>query len=214
MKETADEILRMNQNNMNEANEKARRQAAFAQERMYVFLLLGFLLAVTFMFFTGRWILRPINRLIRSTEEIRKGNLDLVVASDSHDEIGRLSAAFNDMAAGLREFRRSDQAKLIRTQRATQETLDNLSEAVAIVDLEGKVEIATDAARTIFGINAGARLRELPLKELDELFRASRPGQFAEEKRSERKAPATIRERKGTVLPHRGGAHQGRGAGN
>jgi NtrC-family two-component system sensor histidine kinase KinB len=170
VKDTADEILQMNQNNMNEANEKARRQAAFARERMYLFLLLGFLLAVTFMFFTGRWILRPINRLIRSTDEIRKGNLDLVVATDSRDEIGRLSVAFNDMAAGLREFRRSDQAKLIRTQRAAQETLDNLSEAVAIVDPEGKVEIATDAARTIFGIHAGARLRELPLNELDELF--------------------------------------------
>jgi len=170
VKDTADEILRMNQNNMNEANDRARKQAAFAQERMYLLLLLGFLLAVTFMFFTGRWILRPINRLIRSTEEIRKGNLDLVVATDSRDEIGRLSAAFNDMAAGLRGFRRSDQAKLIRTQRATQETLDNLSEAVAIVDLEGKVEISTDAARTIFGIHAGARLRELPLNELDELF--------------------------------------------
>jgi NtrC-family two-component system sensor histidine kinase KinB len=170
VKDTADEILRMNQNNMNEAHEKARRQAAFAQEQMYLFLLLGFLLAVTFMFFTGRWILRPINRLIRSTEEIRKGNLDLVVATDSRDEIGRLSGAFNDMAAGLREFRRSDQAKLIRTQRATQETLDNLSEAVAIVDLEGTVEIATDAAQTIFGIHAGVRLRELPLNELDELF--------------------------------------------
>src|SRR5450759_647197 len=126
----------MNQNNMNEANDRARRQATFARQRMYLLLSFGFLIAVAFILFTGRWILRPINMLIRSAEEIRGGNLDLVVQTNSRDEIGRLSEAFNDMAASLREFRRSDQAKLSRTQQATQETLDSLSEAVAILDLE------------------------------------------------------------------------------
>ena len=169
-KEMADEILQMNQNNMNEANEKARRQAAFARQRMYLLLSFGFLIAVAFIFFTGRWILRPINVLIRSAEEIRGGNLDLVVRAGSRDEIGRLAEAFNDMAASLREFRRHDQAKLIRTQQATQETLDSLSEAVAIVDLEGKVEISTEAARKLFGIQAGTLLRDLPYGELSELF--------------------------------------------
>ena len=43
----------MNQGNMNEANERARRQAAFARQRMYLFLSFGFLIAVAFIFFTG-----------------------------------------------------------------------------------------------------------------------------------------------------------------
>jgi len=170
-KETADEILRMNQGNMNEANEKARRKAAFATQQMYLFLSFGFLIAVAFIFFTGRWILRPISRLIRSAEEIRGGNLDLVVQTDSHDEIGRLSVAFNDMAASLREFRRKEQVKLSRTEQATQETLDTLSEAVAIVDLDGKVEISTDVAKNLFGIQVGARLNDLPFNGLPDLFR-------------------------------------------
>lgn len=170
VKDTADDILRLNQNNMNEANEKARRQAAVAQQRMYLFLSLGFLLAVAFIVLIERWILRPIDLLIRSAEEIRGGNLDLVVRTDSRDEIGRLSEAFNDMTASLRQFRRSDQAKLMRTQQATKETLDSLSEAVAIVDLEGKVDISTEAARNIFGVHAGARLQDLPFTDLYELF--------------------------------------------
>ncbi|MCX5839389.1 MAG: ATP-binding protein [Deltaproteobacteria bacterium] len=169
-KETADDILRMNQGNMNEANEKARRKAAFATQRMVLFLSFGFLIAVAFIFFTGRWILRPIHRLIRSAEEIRGGNLDLVVQTDSRDEIGRLSEAFNDMAASLREFRRSDQAKLSRSQQATQETLDTLSEAVAIVDPEGKIEISTDVAKSLFGIQVGAHLSDLPFNDLHNLF--------------------------------------------
>src|SRR5664280_2416159 len=69
--------------NMNEANDRARKDAASAQERMYLFLLCGILVAFAFMLFIGKWILRPIERLIRSTEEIRDGNLDLVVQIDS-----------------------------------------------------------------------------------------------------------------------------------
>ena len=170
-KDTADEILRMNQGNMNEANERARRKAAFATQRMVLFLSFGFLIAVAFIFFTGRWILRPISRLTRSAEEIRGGNLDLVVQTDSRDEIGRLSEAFNEMAASLREFRRRDQMKLSRTEQATQETLDSLSEAVAVVDLEGKVEISTDVAKSLFGIQVGAHLKDLPFDGLSDLFR-------------------------------------------
>ncbi len=137
---------------------------------MYLLLSFGFLIAVAFIFFTGRWILRPINVLIRSAEEIRGGTWISWCEPVPGTRSAGLSEAFNDMAASLREFRRSDQAKLIRTQQATQETLDSLSEAVAIVDLEGKVEISTEAARKLFGIQAGTRLRDLPYGELSELF--------------------------------------------
>lgn len=170
-KDRADEILQMNQGNMNEANDRARKKAAFATQRMVLFLTFGFLVAVAFILFTGRWILRPIKRLIHSAEEIRGGNLDLVVQIDSGDEIGRLSGAFNDMAASLREFRRRAQMKLSRTEQATQETLDSLSEAVAIVDPEGKIEISTDVAKSLFGIQVGAHLADLPFEGLSDLFR-------------------------------------------
>ena len=74
------------------------------------------------------------------------------------------------MTASLREFRRKDEAKLVRTRQATQETLDSLSEAVAILDLEGRVEISTETARKLFGIKNGERLGDLPYGELSELF--------------------------------------------
>jgi PAS domain S-box-containing protein len=170
VKNTADDILQMNQRNMNEANDRARKDAASAQERMYLFLLCGILVAVAFMLFIGKWILRPIERLIRYTEEIRDGNLDLVVQSDSDDEIGRLSEAFNEMAAGLREFRRSAQAKLHRTQQATKEALNSLPDAIAIVDPEGKVEISTNSAKEFFGLNPGAQVQDLPVAIFNELF--------------------------------------------
>ncbi|MEN6312550.1 MAG: HAMP domain-containing protein, partial [Acidobacteriota bacterium] len=170
IKSQADEILQMNQRNMSDANDSARRSAASARRRMYVLLSVGTALAVVFIFFTRKWVLRPIHRLIRSADEIRRGNLDLVVASDSGDEIGHLSEAFNAMAASLREFRRSDQAKLLRIQQATQQAFDSLPDAVAVIDMEGKVEVATEPARTVFGLKPGVVVGDLPFDWLTGLY--------------------------------------------
>lgn len=170
VKSTADDILQMNQKNMNEANDRARKNAAAAQKRMSVFVLCGILVACAFIIFIGKWILNPINRLIVSTEAIRDGNLDLVVKVNSRDEIGRLSEAFNDMAASLRAFRRSDQAKLERTRDAAQETFSRLPDVAAIADLDGKVEISTQAAKKLFGLTAGALIQDVPIAPLSRLF--------------------------------------------
>ena len=170
IKETADEILQMNQKNMSDANNLARRSAASAKRQMYILLLAGMLVAVGFVLFTGRWILRPIRRLIRSAEEIKQGNLELVVQSDSRDEIGQLSEAFNEMALALRESRRSDQTRLTRIQRATEQTFNSLPDAVAIVDPGGKVDVATETARNVFELKPGKQIRGLPSRWMDEIF--------------------------------------------
>jgi signal transduction histidine kinase len=170
IKGTADEILQMNQKNMSDANNLARRSAASARRQMYILLLAGMLVAVGFVLFTGRWILRPIRRLIRSAEEIKQGNLELVVESDSRDEIGQLSEAFNEMALALRESRRSDQTRLTRIQRATEQTFNSLPDAVAIVDPGGKVDVATETARNVFELKPGKQIRGLPSRWMDEIF--------------------------------------------
>lgn len=170
IKDSADNILQMNQRNMSDANDKARRSAARARRQMYLFVIVGMSIASAFMFFAGRWILRPIHRLIRSADEIKRGNLDLVVQRDSRDEIGHLSEAFNAMAASLREFRRSDQAKFVRIQRATQQAFDILPDAVAIIDLSGRVEVATETARNIFGLKPNTLIFELPLGWMINLY--------------------------------------------
>ncbi len=161
IKDTADDILRMNQENMVLADMEARKKALVARRQMYMMLLIAVLVSGGFMFFTGKWILRPITQLIRSANEIKKGNLDLVVESTSSDEIGQLSKAFNEMAASLREFRRTRQAKLIRIQHSVQQAFSNLPDAIAVVSPEGQVEVATEAARSAFGLKPNVHIRDL-----------------------------------------------------
>jgi two-component system, NtrC family, sensor histidine kinase KinB len=170
IKNSAEKILHINQDNMSEANDRARAKAAAARQRMYALLCAGALLAMGFMYFIGKWVLRPITRLIDFTDQVARGNLELVMHSSSRDEIGRLSAAFNDMTASLRELRRADQAKLIRAQRSTQQTFNSLPDSVALVDLEGRIEVATETARETFGLKPGALMQDMPGSWMAELY--------------------------------------------
>ncbi len=162
IKDTADDILRMNQENMVAMDVRARRQALSVRRQMYMMLLAATVVAAGFLFLTGNWILRPITRLTNYAKEIQKGNLDLVVPGGSGDEIGQLTKAFDEMAASLREFRRTGQARLLRVQHSTQQAFDSLPDAIAVINPEGEVEVATEAAREAFGLKPGARVRDLP----------------------------------------------------
>jgi signal transduction histidine kinase len=55
--------------------------------------------------FLSRAIARPVRRLTSAAGSVAEGKLDLEVPITSRDELGRLSAAFNEMTARLRSAR-------------------------------------------------------------------------------------------------------------
>lgn len=171
IKKVTQDVLLMNQANMDEANNAARRLAAAAYHRMLIAIVFSALLASLFSYLARIWILRPVNRLIESTNEIRRGNLDLVLKSDSRDEIGRLSESFNEMAVALRQVRNEDRISLIRTRRATEEVFNALPSAIAVLDLEGRVEFSTETADRHFGLRPGSYARDLGYEWMDPLLR-------------------------------------------
>jgi len=75
------------------------------------------------------------------------------------------------MAAKLREYRRTNRAKLIRTQSTTQNAINSLPDAVAIVSPDGNVEMANVAAQRLFALRPTAHVSELHADWLVELFR-------------------------------------------
>jgi two-component system, NtrC family, sensor histidine kinase KinB len=160
IKATADEILRMNERNMVQANDRARKVAHEASRSMAIALLAGTLFAGIAVFFLSRVILGPLERLTWAAGEIEKGNLDLIVPLTSRDELGALAAAFNSMAGGLRELRETDQARLLRARRISQAALDTLPEAIAVVSPERQVELANRSAASALGLRPGEPLPE------------------------------------------------------
>lgn len=171
IKGLAQEILVMNQTNMTEANNSARRLADSAHRRMLMAIIASALSAFLLSYLTHRWILKPINRLIESTDQVRGGNLDLVLEAGARDEIGQLSESFNAMTAVLRRTRDEDRINLIRTRRATEVVFKAIPAAIAVLDLDGRVEVSTETAAQLFGLKRGVLARELGYEWLSELIR-------------------------------------------
>ncbi len=161
LKGLAQEILDMNQANMVQANDRAREQAASAHRQLLLVILGAAAVALIYSLSIRRWILWPLRRLTAFADEARRGNLDLVLQPKGRDEIGRLAEAFNDMAEGLRGLRRQDRLEVQRTRRATEEVFKALPTPIAVLDLDGRVELATEPADRLFGLKAGVDARGL-----------------------------------------------------
>lgn len=155
IKATADEILQMNQQNMVEANDRARASAADAGRRMALLLIVGAVFAVVCVLFLSGVILRPLSRLTWAAGQIARGDLEQTVAVTSRDELGELGTAFNSMATALRELRETDQAQAVRLKQSAQVAVESLSQAVAAVGAErsnaGKLyrRVLANAARDV-----------------------------------------------------------------
>jgi signal transduction histidine kinase/HAMP domain-containing protein len=170
LKGLAQEILDMNQANMVQANNRAREQAAAAHRQLLLVILGAAAIALIYSLSIRRWILWPLRRLAAFADEARRGNLDLVLQPKGRDEIGRLAEAFNDMAEGLRGLRRQDRLEVQRTRRATEEVFKALPTPIAVLDLDGRVELATEPADRLFGLKAGVDARGLGEDRLTDLI--------------------------------------------
>jgi signal transduction histidine kinase len=169
-------IIEINLNNIVSVDGQVRQATLRAKRTLYWFVAAGIALASVLAFVMSRSILTPLRSLTRSAREIEQGNLDLVVRVRGRDELAQLADAFNAMAAKLREFRRSDRAKLVRTQRSTQLAVRSLPDAVALVSPEGVVELANDTATRHFGLKPDSLLESSSTPRLAELYRRARDG--------------------------------------
>lgn len=170
VRDATQKIIEMNLENMVSVDGQARLRAVETRRTMVVLVLSGLVIAVIFIAVILPAILRPIAELTRSVRAIREGNLDLVVKVHSRDELGQLAGAVNEMALSLREFRRSDRSRLLRTQRSTQLALNSLSTAVAICSQSGEIEIANEAAETLFNLKPEATVSASGNATLTELL--------------------------------------------
>ncbi len=168
---TADEILQMNQLNMNRTSNEARDKATESRRTMIMLIGIGGLLTVGFMILIGKWILRPIAAMTRAAQDIKQGNLEVVIHKQSKDEIGELSQVLDEMTARIREFRRSDRDNLLRIRQSTELAFNALPDAIAVLNNEGVIELVNTVASNLFGLKQGQSLSDLPFHGLDEICR-------------------------------------------
>jgi NtrC-family two-component system sensor histidine kinase KinB len=170
LKTRAQDVIDLNFKNMQPVEGKIKDMSDSATRLIIRLAVMGAALAVVFILLMSRAILRPLGTLTQSLEEVAKGNLDQIVQVKSRDELHKLAEAFNLMAANLREFRRSDRAKLMRIQRTTQLAVDSLPDAIAIVNSNGIVELSNQTAQNLFGLHPEQSIQSLRDQRLGDLY--------------------------------------------
>ncbi len=152
IKGRAEDILRINQQNMEAMDRRARAAASVSIRMMIVALLGAAAVATAAAFVLSRSILEPIRAVTRGARAMAHGDLDQVVPVRTRDELGELAAAFNTMARTIREFQAAGTARLLRAQKTAQATIDSFPDPVVVVDPAGIIERANPAARRILGV--------------------------------------------------------------
>jgi len=152
-----------------EAGVAAVRQASFLRDSLKLafvlilsfVLLISVLLAILLAFALARRLVAPIGRLASATRAVAAGRYDTELPEAQDDELGFLVQSFNRM---LRELQLStaaarSSADETERQRAFLETvLARLSSGVLIVDGEGRLRGANQAASMLLGEALVSRL--------------------------------------------------------
>ena len=117
-----------------------------------VFLLLGALIS----YYIIQMIMKPINSLIKVTEEVSTGNLTVKVPIKSNDELGTLGKAFNDMIESL--------IQLISKLNLTSNKLAGSSEHLAI-NITQVSDITNNVNTSMEEMASGAEIQMTSIKE-------------------------------------------------
>jgi two-component system nitrogen regulation sensor histidine kinase NtrY len=161
-----------------------------------VFRLALLIISLATVLFALWWGLRmakgvtgPIRALAEGTARVARGELDVVVAETSDDEIGFLVRSFNRMTSDLREALarlEHGRAELDQRRRTMEIVLRNVDAGVVSIDAEGRISTINRAAQRQFGVAEapspiGRKLDEAVtrtqlLATVRELIAQTRPG--------------------------------------
>ncbi len=170
LKQVAQHVADMNMSNMVSVDGEAKRTLLAVRNTLLILVIAGTLLAAMVVWTAGASILRPLRDFTQSARQIEAGNLDLNLKPRSRDEIGELAEAFNSMTSRLREFKRIDHDRLMRSQQTTQLAIDSLPDAVFVIGPDDTIEISNNSARSYFGIEPGREVSSLGLNWLPPLY--------------------------------------------
>jgi two-component system phosphate regulon sensor histidine kinase PhoR len=113
---------------------------------------------------------RPIRRLTAASKRIASGQLGQKIQIEAKDEVGELTHAFNEMSVKMKELVETISGD--RTRLAT--ILDNMTDAVIMIDSEGNISLANRTAEDLFNIKDAENKRIIEVvrdHEIDELLK-------------------------------------------
>ncbi|MBV8378123.1 MAG: HAMP domain-containing protein [Verrucomicrobia bacterium] len=199
IKNNAQEVIRLNQDNMVEADHRAKSLSADSTRAMVVLLAFGVALAISLGYGLQRAILGPIQTLTRVSKELGQGKLDQVVPVASNDELGQLADAFNKLAARLRVYRQATTDQILQARHMTEITFSAFPDSILAFSLDGKINFTNPAAvKLLQKLNGN---HELPLAIQEEVGKVLKGAPDSVPTSFEKAIPVRIDEHEAFLLP-------------
>ena len=118
-----------------------------ATDEILILTSLSVIASIVLAVLMTRSVVRPLSELVRATEAITTGNLDVRPRVHRRDELGRLASAFDSMRRALRETI----SNLKREQRRTQAIIDATADGIVLVDEHRTILQMNPAAERLVG---------------------------------------------------------------
>lgn len=151
VREAVTRLRRLNQETAAGAADRAEQVATQAVWSVGGVGLAALLLGLGFSIVLSNRLVRPLRRVREATHRIAEGDYDVTVPARGSDELGRLAAAFNDMAAQLRDFRAMNLERITAEQRKTETVIDSIDDGLVAVDTDLNVLNMNPVAARLFG---------------------------------------------------------------
>jgi signal transduction histidine kinase len=146
IKDTAQEVIRINEENMLAQNQEARALSSKSIRLMILVGLVGIGASLFFAFWLLRSLVRPLQNLTGVAKELGDGKLDQLVPVTSRDELGQLAEAFNKLAGKLRNYRQVTSDQILHARQLTEIAFSAFPDAVFACSADGKINFLNPSA--------------------------------------------------------------------
>jgi two-component system, NtrC family, sensor histidine kinase KinB len=152
LKDTADEVLSINQDAMLRKSEAARRNAERAETVVTWSSLGALLLGLLASYSITTRLLRPLDNLSLVARRLGEGELSVRANVMGRDELAAVAREFNEMAKKLEAFRKSSLGELLQAQLSAQAAIDSIPDPVVVFGIAGQVLTSNTRADAVLAL--------------------------------------------------------------
>ncbi|MBC8069894.1 MAG: HAMP domain-containing protein, partial [Deltaproteobacteria bacterium] len=149
LKDTADEVLALNQDAMVRKSDIALRNAENAERVVSLSSLAALVLGLLASAAITTRLLRPLGNLSLVARRLGEGELAVRANVMGTDEIAAVAREFNEMAKKLEAFRKSSLFELLQAQLSAQAAIDSIPDPVVVFGVAGQVLASNHGADAV-----------------------------------------------------------------
>jgi NtrC-family two-component system sensor histidine kinase KinB len=153
LRKAIDVILQINRDAMHRKSELAQAQAERIGYGLIGTAVIALCLALVISGVWLRSVIAPIRVLQRAVQRMSEGDFAAKIQVGGTDELALLSAAFNNMAEHLMQYRQSSLGGLLEANSRLESVMDSLTDAVIVYDLGGAPVAYNEVATRWLGLD-------------------------------------------------------------